>query len=123
LRGGAARSGGPGGLRVDGSARALTRLPAGVARVGALTPTAAAVSAVALGRRCPRRLVRPCHQPEANGLSALPVVQVEYRKHLRPIYQSGFYTGRMAAALLDVRTSQPGTGPLGVPDLRFGGQL
>src|SRR5450759_479472 len=76
LRGGAARSGGPGGLRVDGSARALTRLPAGAARVGALTPTAAAVSAVALGRRCPWRLVRPRHQPEANGLSELPAVQI-----------------------------------------------
>jgi hypothetical protein len=42
---------------------------------------------------------------------------------LRPIYKTGFYTGRVAAALLDVCASQPGIGPLGVLDLGFGGQL
>lgn len=46
-----------------------------------------------------------------------------YRKQLRPINQTGFYTGCVAAALLDVRASQASFGPLGVPDLRFGGQL
>jgi hypothetical protein len=124
LRGGAARSRGPGGLRVDGSARALTRLPAGPARVGAMTPTAAAVPAVELGRQCPPRLLRPRHQPEANGPSALPVVQIGIPEtpEADPSDRASILVAS-AAALLDVRASQPGIGPLSVPDLRFGGQL
>ena len=96
----------------------MTRLPAGAARVGALTPTAAAVSAVAaaLGQTAP-----PALGDWPIGITSAS--NWRYRKHLRPICQTGFYTGRVTAALLDVRAFQPGIGPLGVPDLRFGGQL
>jgi hypothetical protein len=111
----------------------MTRLPAEAAGVGALTPTAAAVaagpavSAVAAGPAVTAVAA-------ALGQTAPPAIgewsigtssgsNWRYRKHLRPIYQTGFYTGRVTAALLDVRASRPGIGPLGVPDLRFGGQL
>ena len=115
-----------------GAARvgALTRLPAGAARVGALTPTAAAVSAVAAasvvaaGPAVSAALGQTA--PPAKGdwsIGTTSGSNWRYRKHLRPICQTGFYTGRVAAALLDVRAFQPGIGPLGAPDLRFGGQL
>ena len=123
LRGGAARSGGPGGLRADGSARAMTRLPAGAARVGASTPSATVASSVAPGRRSPRRLGRPRHQREGMVCRPNKWFRLGDRRRLRSIYKTGFYTGRVAAALLDVRASQPGVGPLGVLDLGFGGQL
>jgi hypothetical protein len=96
----------------------MTRLPAGAARVGALTSTAAAVSTVAaaLGQTAP-----PALGDWPIGITSGS--NWRYGKHLRPICQTSFYTGRVTAALLDVRAFQPGIGPLGVPDLRFGGQL
>ena len=89
-----------------------------------MTPTAAAVPAVALGRQCPPRLVIPRHQPEANGQSALTVVQIVIPEtpEADPSDRASILVAS-AAALLDVRASQPGIGPLSVPDLRFGGQL
>jgi hypothetical protein len=122
LRGGAARSGGPGGFRVDGSARAMTRLPAETARVGALTPTAAAASVLAAGPAVSAALGQTA--PPARGdwsIGTTSASNWRYRKHRKSICQTGFYTGRVAAALLDGRAFQPGIGPLGVPDLRFGG--
>lgn len=99
----------------------MTRVPAGATGVAALTPMAATVSAgqaafAALGQT-PPSAIGEWSIGHTGGSTW------RYRKHLRPIYQTGSYTGCVAAALLDVRASQPGIGPLGVPDLRFGGQL
>jgi hypothetical protein len=102
----------------------MTRLPAEAAGVGALTPTAAEVTPVAAGPAVSAALGQTA--PPAIGewsIGTSSGSNWRYRKHLRPIYQTGFYTGRVIAALLDVRASRPGIGPLGVPDLRFGGQL
>jgi hypothetical protein len=63
----------------------------------------------------------PATRPRPVATSTVP--NWKYRKHLRPLSRAGFYTGRMAAALLAVRALKANVGPLGAPYLRFGGQL
>jgi len=67
-------------------------------------------------------LVRPHPQRPKAVLQPLQRFEFEIPEHVRPISPTGFYTDHVAATVLEVRAFQLGTGPLGMPDLRFGGQ-